>query len=60
MQTHERALTYTLGAKIKYSFLKQAVIRKIFMPIYEKQGFINNDLSQNNPSADYIQRWEGK
>lgn len=55
MQTHERALTYILGAKMKYNFFEtQAVIKKIFMLIYEKQGFINDDLSQNNPSADYI------
>jgi len=41
-------------------FETQAVIKKIFMRIYEKEGFVNDDLSQNNPSADYVQRWEGK
>lgn len=30
------------------------------MRIYEKQGFFNDDLTQNNPSADYVERWEGK
>jgi hypothetical protein len=46
---------------MKYNFLKRKLqLKKIFMRIYEKQGFINDDLSQNNPSADYVQRWEGK
>jgi hypothetical protein len=27
------------------------------MRIYEKQGFVNDDLSHHNPS---VQRWEGK
>jgi hypothetical protein len=29
------------------------------MRIYEKQGIIDDELTQNNPSADYAQRWEG-